>query len=62
MSSLKMFLFGGLGVAQLQPGKALGIAFLLLSLLATLIVQSKEPVLEIEQVAVHGILIKHKEK
>lgn len=49
-----MYLFSGLGLAQLQPGKAVGIAFLLLSLVTTIVVQSREADLDIEQVAVHG--------
>jgi len=54
MSSLKVYLLSGLGLAQLQPGKAMGFAFLLLALLATVVLQTRHIDLEIEQLAVHG--------
>jgi len=54
MSGLKRYLFSGLGLARLQPGKAMGVAFFILGLLATVLIQTGESDLEIGQVAVHG--------
>jgi cell division protein FtsQ len=54
MSNLRMYLSSGFGLAQLQPGKAVGIAFLLLSLVTTIVVQIRKADLNIKQVAVHG--------